>query len=90
MTALLTTEDTLILDEMLSHEVECESAHACAGNLNCSGPVTHRSTTTCGAPDLNVCAAYVTWFVSLIALHPRSNCSACGILIADDWTVTPA
>jgi hypothetical protein len=89
MKDLLTTEDTLILDEMLAHEAGCESKHSSMDNLSCSGPITHRFTTTCGT-DLLVCASAASRNVRYLEDGERRHCAECMMPIQADWTVTPA
>jgi len=89
MNNLLTTEDTLLLDEMLAHEVGCEARHVAFGNLVCSGPVTHRYQTLCGLDKL-VCAnsaTYTRWCIDGLG---HRVCALCKNATATCWKVTPA
>lgn len=91
MTALLTTEDALMLDEMLGHEAGCESKHDMPVSLACSTTVTHRFWTLCGVGVL-ICTNSATAQEGRIAkaVERHGTCSECRRPVEDDWKVTPA
>ena len=87
MTDLLTTEDTLILDEMLGREAGCEGKHSTPDNFECSVIVTHRYRTECGVDKL-ICSKGALRTQNCILT--RGRCGMCLGPIVACWTVTPA
>ena len=87
MTALLTTEDTLILDEMLSHEAKCQARHDRATIPPCSGEVVFAAFTAHVNRRVLVCSAAGHYALERInsgaVCTCRNLCSLC-------WTVTPS
>lgn len=86
MNELLTVSDQR-LDEMMTHEVGCESAHGYADSLFCSVEVTHRFS-SCDVSKM-LCATAAS------ATQHRINdvfnrCKTCRRHIEDCWSVTPA
>jgi hypothetical protein len=94
MTAtLLTTEDTLLLDQMLAHEARCESPHSAPANSTCSGSATHRYQIACGvSPSLLICTNSAAFLAPLLAECELlgKTCAGCLRPCNTCWTVTPA
>ena len=87
---LLTTEDTLILDEMLGHEARCESTHWASNSRPCSITVTHRYRAACGGAAAVICTNSAIATQERIDTRPYMVCEACGPMPTYHWTVTPA
>jgi hypothetical protein len=89
MTDLLTTEDTLLLDQMLAHEAKCEADHNVATTPICSSRPTHHYTVPCVAVDKLICASAVK-YVHAAMVARGGYCKDCRQPVRDCWTVTPA
>ena len=88
MTALLTTEDTLILDEMLGHDAKCQSAHR-GSNAACSVEPTHVFRARCNNDRRLFCHLAARHTLTDLALR-LFICEDCGCPSEDCWSVTPA
>lgn len=86
MNDLLTVTDEL-LDEMISHEAGCESAHLRSDNKVCSGMVTHRYMACCG--DDRLFCTTATQSVAKIISANATDCDGCSETVADCWSVIP-